>query len=110
MAKSSILARLRESDLVPEPFPHLVVRDALDPDYYAELARTFPAMSIIAGDQPLANNRAYRLPAPRALSEPEVPAVWREVRPCASWSLPGPRRSCTGARTSSGWSASRSER
>jgi hypothetical protein len=65
-----------------DPFPHLVARDALPPDYYAELAAAFPDTATVAGPAELANNRAYRLPAPKALAHPGVPPAWREFVEC----------------------------
>ena len=41
-AMRSILAKATPADVVAEPFPHLVLHDALDEDVYEELARQFP--------------------------------------------------------------------
>lgn len=39
----SILARARPEDVRLDPYPHVVVRDALDPTTYAQLAGSYPA-------------------------------------------------------------------
>jgi hypothetical protein len=78
MTAHSILARLDPAAIATEPFPHLVAENALDPGYYAELAAAFPDATTVAGPGELASNRAYRLPAPKALAHPDVPPLWRE--------------------------------
>ena len=78
MGTQSILGRLDPAAIVMDPFPHVVVAEALAPDYYAALASAFPGMATIAGSAKLANNRAYRLPAPKALAHPAIAPVWRE--------------------------------
>ena len=74
----SIFCRLRPEQIVYKPFPHVWVRDALDPAYYDELANAFPALERIAGVGPLPNNEVFRAPACDVLSDPATPAVWRE--------------------------------
>jgi len=78
MTAQSILGRLDPAAIVMEPFPHLVTTEALAPAYYAALASAFPDTTTVAGPAELANNRAYRLPAPKALRHPKVAPVWRE--------------------------------
>ena len=74
----SIFCRLRPEQIVYKPFPHVWLRDALDPAYYDELANAFPALERIAGVGPLPNNEVFRAPACDVLSDPAAPAVWRE--------------------------------
>ena len=74
---TSILARVDKAQIVDAPFPYVVSREALDPDYYAELAASFPSLNRIAGDRPVANNKAYTLSAFAALADPGIPEVWR---------------------------------
>ena len=78
MTAQSILGRLDPAAIVMEPFPHLVATEALAPDYYAALASAFPDAATVAGPAEFASNRAYRLPAPKALAHPRVAPVWRE--------------------------------
>ena len=78
MAAQSVLGRLDPVSIVMEPFPHIVAAEALAPDYYAALAGAFPDMTTIAGTAELANNRAYRMIAPKALEHSAVAPIWRE--------------------------------
>lgn len=74
----SVLARLSPSQIVYDPFPHLHVADALDADYYAELAAAFPSITRIAGTEALGNNQAYLLSTRAVVADPSMPAIWRE--------------------------------
>ena len=61
-----------------EPFPHLVIRNALPPALYLELESRWPGLQRIAGPGALENNRAYKLAAPQVLADPDIAAPWRE--------------------------------
>ncbi len=74
----SILARITRDQIVDDPFPHLYLEQALDPDYYAELAAAFPSAAHIIGDRPVRNNRAYLMSVREAEEAGDVPEVWRD--------------------------------
>ncbi len=74
----SILHGVTSADVVPEPFPHVVVDGAVEADLYAELAASFPDCDVIVGDEPLENNTAYRMGCARILTDPRVPQCWRD--------------------------------
>jgi hypothetical protein len=74
----SILSGLRSDRIAFEPYPHVLVPDALEPAYYAELAEAYPSMERIAGPGPLASNEVFRLPACEVLADPAIPAIWRD--------------------------------
>src|SRR5262249_42593694 len=61
-----------------DPFPHLVVRDALGRDVYRQLDRELPAAEIILDGRPAVSNRAYRYPANSILDDSRISALWRE--------------------------------
>ena len=44
----SILARITPDQIVYDPYPHICIRDALAPDYYAELDAAYPHLETIA--------------------------------------------------------------
>lgn len=75
----SILHKVRPDDVVREPFPHVVVDDALEPEVYAELAATFPPAEAIVAGRAIENNTAYRMPAARLLPDPRVAACWKAL-------------------------------
>jgi len=74
----SVFGRIREADIVHEPFPHAVVEDALDPALYRELEAAFPPLSAVAGDDELRNNYAYLLSYHEAVDDPTIDARWQE--------------------------------
>ena len=59
-------------------FPYLVIDDALPTtDYYNELDRTFPIYEKFMKDQEVLQNTAYRIPAAKALTQMELPEIWK---------------------------------
>jgi hypothetical protein len=79
-----------------EPFPHLVISDALPTALYQALERSYPALAEVAGPGPLANNRLYKLAAADVMASPRIAPLWREFfayhtsaeffrRVCALW-------------------------
>lgn len=74
----SVLARLNADDIKLDPFPHLMVENALDPAYYAALEAAYPAIELVAGQGPLANNKLYSRSAPDVLVDQQIPEIWRD--------------------------------
>ena len=59
----SVLGKARKEDIKEDPFPYLVIENALDDAYYAELAASYPADEVIAGTTEMDNNTRYQLSA-----------------------------------------------
>jgi hypothetical protein len=74
----SVLHRASPADVADEPFPHLVVSDALDGGLYAELARQFPPASLLIDGRQPASNTYYHYGAGRILENAAVSPLWRE--------------------------------
>ena len=74
----SIVERISPSAVRDEPFPHVVVENALPADYYAELEAGYPSLDYVAGPGSLENNTLYLKSAAEVLEDQRVPAVWRE--------------------------------
>ena len=62
-----------------EPFPHVVIRQALPPELYAKLDNEYPSINTILldGEVP-GNNRRYQINAKRGLSTDVLHESWRE--------------------------------
>lgn len=76
----SVLARADRAQLRMDPFPHLVVRDALDPALYAALAASFPSLDIVnAGRRPVRNNSDHFLGSADILRSDAIAAEWRKL-------------------------------
>lgn len=73
-----ILTKLSKKDIVTDPFPHAVIHDALDEDYYRLLEAEYPSSRSMMGDQEPRNNARYQLSAYQALSSELVTPAWRE--------------------------------
>jgi hypothetical protein len=73
----SILSNVRASDVLVDPYPHLVIRNALDPEIFAALEAQFPADDIVVNQRPL-NDTWYDYPACHVIRDDRVSPLWRE--------------------------------
>jgi SAM-dependent methyltransferase len=69
----SVLAKARE--VIREPFPHLVIEDALDD--YRELAGAFPGVELLRKGQTLASNEYSHVHADQILADARVAPSWQ---------------------------------
>lgn len=74
----SILHSVSAGDVVWEPFPHVVVDDALPASVYAALMASFPSAEAIVDGRAVENNAPYRMPAARLLRDARVASCWKE--------------------------------
>lgn len=76
---TSVLARAGSLKLESEPFPHLVIDNALDPDVYEVLAAQFPALDIVNHKgRPVRNNRLYQISARAVETDERISEEWKE--------------------------------
>jgi len=73
----SLLKKARASEIVREPFPHLVIRDALDPALYDRLEREFPADETVMGGKPAGSNKKYFYGASKVLADERISPLWK---------------------------------
>ncbi len=78
----SILHRASRADVVHDPFPHLVLEEALEPELYEQLAREFPAAEIVLDGRRPESNRYYRYAAHDVLGDSRISPRWREFMTC----------------------------
>lgn len=76
---SSVLDKATAASVRLDPFPHVVIDDALDAGLYAALAASFPQWQSIVGGERTQNNRNYRVPAQAIVSDAQFASVWREL-------------------------------
>jgi hypothetical protein len=74
----SVLARARESQIIDDPFPHLVLHEALEPGLYRRLAVEFPVADIILDGRTPVSNSNFRYTACAVLNDSRISALWRE--------------------------------
>jgi len=68
----SVLSRAKKADIIAEPFPYLVIENALDDAYYSELEEAYPSDGIIAGTMRMKSNTRYQLSAKNSNILPEI--------------------------------------
>lgn len=79
MNTKSLLSGVGPAALEWQPFPHVVVRDALHDGVCDALIRAFPPLSHITGRRRWASNQRFSYSAREALTDAELPAIWQEM-------------------------------
>jgi hypothetical protein len=75
----SLVARVSKADVVEEPFPHVVVREPLDPNLCDRLIAEFPSLDVISEGRPHKSNQRLNYRARRATDDPLLSPLWREM-------------------------------
>lgn len=74
----SVLSKAMVGEVKTDPFPHLVIREALEADYYSRLMGSFPSLETVnRGKRKLANNDDTYLGAFDALASSEISDDWK---------------------------------
>ncbi|RYG20802.1 MAG: 2OG-Fe(II) oxygenase [Caulobacteraceae bacterium] len=76
----TVLDRAERARVVLEPFPHIVIEDALPADVYEALASSFPKLGDLPADLAGANNKRFNLYAswgPTELPKEQTPPPWQ---------------------------------
>ena len=73
----SILSKASAAHLKLQPFPHLVIEDALDAQVFAQLEAAFPADEL-AVDGRTVKDTWFDYPASKVVNDERVAAIWRE--------------------------------
>ena len=75
----SVLGKARSSDIVREPFPHLVIHEALDSDFYERLAAEFPRDEVVLREgKKDRGNQKHFYGAAKALADARVSELWKD--------------------------------
>ena len=74
----SLLERSDGASIATEPFPHLVLPNALSESLYTQLASEYPSIDVIAGGRRWGSNARYSLIAAKALEHLSISAAWRD--------------------------------
>jgi hypothetical protein len=75
----TLLSGVSSAQLQREPFPHIVVRDALDGALCDALVAQYPPLSRITGRTRWASNQRFSYSASHSLNDAELPDVWRDL-------------------------------
>lgn len=74
----SLLTYVKKSDIFSEPFPHIVITDALDDKLCSRLIDEFPSMNVITDGAEFSSNERFSYSARNVLQNPEISDLWRE--------------------------------
>jgi hypothetical protein len=80
MAGSTLHDRLADATIRLEPFPHIVIPDALDAAFYRQLCAGFPPFSRIGWADPRhlpSSNARFELSAAMMMADEKMPEAWR---------------------------------
>jgi len=82
---SNVFAAIERATLVEDPFPHLVVQDALPADIADTFVAEMPALEILAQGRPFGSNVRFYLPSPVALADARISPAWKAaLRTCVA--------------------------
>ena len=74
----SVLKNYKNGKYNREPFPYIIIDNALPVDYYNELDASFPNYKKIINNREYFQNFAYRKNAAEALNDNSIPNIWKE--------------------------------
>lgn len=77
MNKLSILSNASTLDVKTEPYPHLVIKNALDPEVFKQLADEYPDPAIVLNGREK-KDTWYDYPACLATKNPSITPLWKE--------------------------------
>jgi hypothetical protein len=75
----TLLSQVTPGDVIPEPFPHIVLRDAFDEELCNRLVAEFPPLESMVGGTPHDSNRRLYYRAKSAMTDPALSPLWREM-------------------------------
>ena len=76
--KLSILSNVSESSLIGDPFPHMIIPNALDPELFAALEAQFPAEDVVVNSTGPVKDTWYQYPACEVIRDQRITQLWRD--------------------------------
>jgi hypothetical protein len=76
-SRLSILSNAATADLVTEPYPHLVIKNALDADVFEQLANEYPDPAIVLNGREK-KDTWYDFPACLAVNSETISPLWKD--------------------------------
>ncbi|HVK21134.1 MAG TPA: hypothetical protein VM677_07215 [Actinokineospora sp.] len=80
MEIQSILANVTKADIKRDPFPHIVIRDALNPELYQALSESMPTVEYISEKigKPVVSNERYNYMSAHMFKDDTIAPVWKD--------------------------------
>jgi len=80
---SNVFAAIERATLVEDPFPHLVVQDALPADIADTFLAEMPSVEVLAQGRPIGSNVRFYVPSAVAFADPRIAEPWKgALRTC----------------------------
>ncbi|MEX0909737.1 MAG: NAD(P)-dependent oxidoreductase [Candidatus Paceibacterota bacterium] len=76
--RETILSKATKADVRSDPFPHIIIRDALSEELCDELLASYPSLDILSRGQPFGDNERLSLSAHDTLEDNRIPEIWNE--------------------------------
>lgn len=73
----NLLSKIKKSDLILEPFPHLVIPEVIEARFARRLFESLPGPELITGGL-FPNNARFNYSALKVLAEPSLASIWKE--------------------------------
>jgi hypothetical protein len=73
----SILSRASKANLRLDPYPHLIIDEALDPALFEELSATYPEDALVVDGRPI-KDTWYDYPACKVVKDQRITPLWRD--------------------------------
>ena len=74
----SVLGTFQKGNLYRDPFPHLIIRDALPNAVCDQLIKEYPSLDTLKVDA-TQNNTRWNFPASRVKENEEISDLWKEL-------------------------------
>ena len=76
----NILQKATKIDLVMDPYPHLIIENALPQEIYDQLAQSWPETFLGSGNESITNEKDHtkRYLSAKAISENNISELWKE--------------------------------
>ncbi len=74
----SLLSKVKKSDIITEPFPHIVIKDAIDPDICSQLISEYPSFEVLTQGASYSSNKRFSYRAKDALADKRISPLWQE--------------------------------
>jgi len=74
----NILGRATPADIRLDPYPHILIHDALPEHIFEALAASFPSLEYVAREEATLNNKACLRAAADVVGDPAVSDIWQD--------------------------------
>ncbi len=74
----TILDKIKKTDIKGDPFPHIVLYDAIDSNLCDTLIAELPTIDVVTGGRSERNNERFNYSAAKSLSESHLSQHWRQ--------------------------------